>query len=444
MTRTKFLTLFILPFSISVFSQNPIVPPGVYVADPSAKVWGSGKLYVYGSRDERPDYYCSKSYHVLSTKDMKNWNIHEYTFSSAGKNDEVPYNDANLFAPDCQKANNKYYLYYSQPSKGEEGGVAVGNSQVGPFKNGKKMNLGHRSQIDPNVFIDDDGQAYYIWGQFSLKIARLKPNMTEIDTSSVVKDLITEKEHHFHEGANMRKRNGIYYLVYSHMGRGNTPTCIGYATSDSPLGPFTYGGVIIDNIHSDPGAWNNHGSIEKFNDQWYIFYHRPTHGSVAMRKACVEPISFNEDGSIDEVEMTSQGAGPPLNAMDKIDAARACILGGNVRIEGRGENREVLAKTENQNRAGFKYLDFDNGVKKVSANVKVPENCQGGRIQFLIDQSWTTPVGYIDVPSDKKEEWITLTGDIDSNRTKGVHSLWLRFNGTKDAHLFEVDSFTFY
>lgn len=108
------------------------------------------------------------------------------------------------------------------------------------------------------------------------------------------------------------------YLVYADLSRADMPTCIGYATSKAPFGPYTYGGVIVDNDHCNPNNWNNHGSIAKFNGQWYVFYHRSTHGCNKMRKACVEPITFNPDGSIPEVEMTSQGAGGPLEATSEI------------------------------------------------------------------------------------------------------------------------------
>ena len=84
--------------------------------------------------------------------------------------------------------------------------------------------------------------------------------MLEVDTTTIVDGLVTEQEHFFHEGSSMRKRNGIYYMVYSHLRKGR-PTCIGYATSRSPLGPFEYGGVIVDNAGCDPESWNNHGSI---------------------------------------------------------------------------------------------------------------------------------------------------------------------------------------
>ncbi len=431
----KHILLFIFLLTSSVLSaQNPIVPPGMYIADPSAHVWKDGKLYVYGSLDESTNYYCSWRHHVLSTSDMIHWEIEENVFASKGEHDQVSYNDALLFAPDVMFKDGTYFMYYCQPDQNGAEGVATSKSPLGPFTNGKKMNVLGIEEIDPCVFMDDDGQAYYIWGQFEAKIAKLKPNMTEIDSTTLITDLLTEKDHYFHEGGYMVKRNDMYYFIYAHSGRANMPTSIGYAMSESPMGPFTYGGVIVDNDHCDPANWNNHGSIVEFDGQWYVFYHRATHNSNMMRKACVEPIYFNEDGTIDEVEMTSQGAGPPLNPYEKIDAERACLLHGNVRIEAFSGSEEKLAKIHNRDKAGYKYLDFKNGSTKFIARIKPGK--QGGSINVYIDQPWGKKLGTLQVPGNQSDEWIELSCDIEN--TEDVQVLWLTFNGSGED-LFDLD-----
>jgi beta-xylosidase len=190
-------------FIANAKAQNPITPPGVYIADPSAHVWKDGKMYVYGSLDDSPNYYCSKTYHILSTSDMKNWTLTKNSFASAGANDAVTYSDDFLYAPDAQYANGKYYLYYCLASRKSTEGVAVSQSPLGPFNDAKTLNTNGINQIDPCVFIDDDGQAYYIWGQFTAKMAKLKPNMVEIDSTTIRDNIVTEKEHRFHEGGYM-------------------------------------------------------------------------------------------------------------------------------------------------------------------------------------------------------------------------------------------------
>jgi arabinoxylan arabinofuranohydrolase len=161
MKHLLFTFLVIILSNLPSLAQNPIVPSGIYIADPSAHVWLDGKLYIYGSNDESTTYFCSYTHHVLSTSDLKSWELTKDVFASKGKSDEVPYNDDLLFAPDCQYKNGIYYLYYCQPSKDAEG-VVTSKSPIGPFLNGHKIYTKGINEIDPCVFIDDDGQAYYI------------------------------------------------------------------------------------------------------------------------------------------------------------------------------------------------------------------------------------------------------------------------------------------
>ncbi len=445
MKRIVFYCLFLLTGTFAT-AQNPICPPGLNIADPTARVWKDGKLYVYGSRDESLKYYCSYDHWVLSTSDLIHWEYTPNAFASKGPFDQVPFNDQVLYAPDIAFKNGTYYLYYCQPGGIE--GVATSTSPKGPFTNAKEIYLKKKNQIDPAVFVDDDGQAYYIWGQFQEKIAKLKPNMTEIDTTTIVENLVTEKEHFFHEGGYMVKRKGIYYFIYAHMGRKGMPTCIGYATAKSPLGPFKYGGVIVDNDGCDPNSWNNHGSIVEFKGQWYVFYHRTTNGVVNARKTCVEPIFFNADGSISEVEMTSQGAGKPLDAFSQIEAERACLLAGRVRIESfswdqfnplNPANNDQLGQIENKDRAVYKYINFGNGATSVT--VRVAPGAKPGKIQFKLDNSWGAPVGTLDVPGGGDgKAWHTLTCNL--KEIKGVHALHLSFIA-EEKESFNVDSFKF-
>ncbi len=422
-----------------LFSQNPISPPGVYIADPSAHVWKDGKLYVYGSLDESCDYYCSWIHHVMVTEDLKTWKIDQNIFASKGKGDKVNYNNSLLFAPDCAVYKDTFYLYYCQPDNSSAEGVASSVSPIGPFTVGQRLNLGGYNQIDPSLFMDDDGQAYYLWGQFSMKMAKMKSNMRELDLSTLKDSIITEDKHYFHEGAFMAKRNGIYYLVYADISRAEMPTCIGYATSKSPFGPYTYGGVIVDNDHCNPGNWNNHGSIAEFKGKWYVFYHRSTQGCNKMRKACIEPIAFNEDGSIPEVEMTSQGASGPLLATSKIEAERACLLLGNIRVQPITLDNDGLFQIENGDKAAFKYIDFDKGVKTISLRIK--PGTGGGRIVVYLDQPWYRKLAEINLgTSEGTSEWQILSSAVEN--VTGTHALWFQFSG-RGKDLLSIDWFKF-
>lgn len=410
MIKRVFLTIAAsLAFNF-IYAQNPISPMGVYIADPTSRVGLDGQLYIYGSLDVTPGRYCSRDYHVLSSPDLKSWTLHRNSFT----------NDMDLYAPDMMYRNGTYYLYYDTP-RGEEF-VAVSNSPIGPFHDGVKIE--GPTQIDPNIFIDDDGQAYYFWGQFSAKGAKMNADMKTLDMSTMVDGIVTEKDHFFHEGSYVVKRGKYYYFIYADISRNSRPTCLGYSMATSPFGPYEYKGVIVDNAGCDPETWNNHGSIVQFGDNWYVLYHRSTHGSRTMRKACIEPIHFNADGTIDEVGMTSQGAAGPLNAFDRTDAAKACKMQGHVRIrrmDGR-EDREELAGIHGGDAAVWKYLDFGAGAKKVHLRVR---SKLGGRIILRADGPEGMVLGKVKVKAGK--DWTELNARI--KKVSGVHALWLGFDG---------------
>jgi len=423
----RFLTsLFIAFIVVSMLkAQNPISPPGLYLADPSARIFQDGRLYLYASQDESCDYYCSRRHSLLSTTDMKSWQVHPDVFHSEGPKDEVPESDALLFAPDATFINGKYHLYYCLPDPNYSEGVAVGESPAGPFRGGQRIDLGGYNQIDPAVFTDDDGQTYYLWVQFSLNMARLNPDGKSLDLSTIQDSILTESRHYFHEGAYLTKRNGLYYLVYADISRADKPTCIGYAVSESPMGPYTYGGVIVDNRQCNPGNWNNHGSIAEFNGQWYVFYHRSTHGCNKTRKACVEPIDFTSDGHIPEVPMTTQGALPPLPARDTLSAARACLLFGDVRVVQSGGQSEVLSGFGNGDKAAFKYTKFDTELKR--ATIRLKQGQKGGQIRLRLDQPWHQEIARFNLP-EGQPGWQTLSVDL-SSIPKGERTLWFLVYG---------------
>lgn len=355
-------------------AQNPLLPPQWHIPDAEAHAMPDGKLYLYGSCDKNTGNFCSTEYYVASTADLLEWDIDGPSFdvSEAGWangsqkrsslsnvktfddlpehiKQHLPENAQNiplqqiiaaieahaegslppktlLYAPDAIEKGGKYFLYFCCSDDSE--GVAVSDRPTGPFHSACRLPV---EGIDPAVFIDQDGQGYYYWGQFSACGAKLEGSMTSIDERTIVNGLLTEKEHYFHEGSSVRKRGDIYYYVFADVSRGK-PTCLGYATGKSPLGPFVYRGVLIDNACCDPGSWNNHGSIEEWNGQWYVFYHRSSQNSEYMRRVCAEPIFFDENGLIQEVKMTSQGPGAPFVAGEMIPAYTACEVAGGAYI----------------------------------------------------------------------------------------------------------------
>ena len=421
--------------------MNPILPIEHFVPDVEARQWRDGRLYLYGSYDiSGGTSYCSFELHTFSSADMLHWQDHGVCFRSTGPDSDVPWADALLFAPDCVYKDGKYYLFFCLSDNSE--GVAESPHPQGPFTHAVPVEGADGDAIDPAVLVDDDGQVYYYWGQFSLRAARLRPDLKGIEPGSLVSGLIDEARHGFHEGASIRKHNGLYYLVYTDISRGRA-TCLAYATSASPLGPFEKRGILIANTGCDPQTWNNHGSIAEFNGQWYVFYHRSSQASNFNRRVCVEPITFLPDGSIAEVEMTTQGHTAPLPAAERIDAWRACLLSGSVRTEAVGSLQdgfsEHLSRIQPGDWAGYKYVDFGAGVSTFSA--RAGSLFEGGAIEIHLDRPDGPLAGTCAVPrTGGWQQWQTVSCPIQG--AAGVRAVYLVFRG-KVGRLFDLSSFSF-
>jgi arabinoxylan arabinofuranohydrolase len=287
--------------------KNPFVTH-IYTADPSAHVWNDGRLYVYPSHDIDPPRGCDRMdrYHVFSTTDMKNWTDHGEILNSS----QVPWGRKDggfMWAPDCAYKDGTYYFYFPHPSGDNwndtwKVGVATSKHPVKDFKvQGYIEGLGDaKAMIDPCVFVDDDGLAYFYYGGGGRCVGtRLKSNMTEIAeplrTMEGLKD--------FHEAAWVHKKDGVYYLSYAdnHVENGKGANRLNYATSKSPLGPWTYRGIYLE----PTGCDTSHGSIVEYKGKWYAFYHNcALSGRGNLRSICVDRLYYGKDGSIKMVKQT--------------------------------------------------------------------------------------------------------------------------------------------
>ena len=328
-----------------------------------------------------------------------------------------------LFAPDCLYRDGKYYLYFCMSDDSE--GVAVSDQPEGPFANPVQLPCGG---IDPAIFIDDDGQAYYYWGQLFSHGVKMNADMMSFDRDSIVDNLVTEEKHFFHEGSSMRKIGDTYYYVYADMERGK-PTSLGYSTSKSPLGTFRYQGIIIDNAECDPASWNNHGSIECVNGQWYVFYHRCSRGGQQHRRLCIEPITINPDGTIDEVKMTSQGIGAPFAPGEKIFGYQACGVKGTVYIgvDEKYGYEEKLMNISAGDEAVFRYVKSENTWNKIELT------CAGsGKVRVLMNGE---EAGSVEIGAEKSV-LKTVEGKI--RMAAGEYELTLQFEKAEALEILEV------
>jgi len=310
--------------SATASATNPLITDQ-FTADPTARVF-EGRVYVYPSHDirEPPGYtgrknwFVMEDYHVFSSENLTDWTDHGVILTQK----DVPWADPNAFAmwaPDCVFKDGKYYFYF--PTKDKTGekriGVAIADTPVGPFKPEANYMAGVLG-IDPDVFIDKDGSAYMSWSRNdALVMAKLKPNMLEIDGEITALDYLPKKG--LQEGPFMLERKGVYYLTYPHVA--NKIERLEYATATSPTGPFTWKGVLLD--ESETGCWTSHHSIVEYKGEWYLFYHdRDLSPDFDKRRAIrADKLFFNDDGSIRKVVPTLRGVGL-VNATSEIHIDR--------------------------------------------------------------------------------------------------------------------------
>lgn len=314
--RSKALIFLAILTSSAVQAQNPIIKH-IFTADPAPLVYND-TVFLYTGHDtasvsatnyKMPDWY------VFSSTDMVNWKDHGVCLSPQ----TFSWATGDAYAAQCVQRNGKFYWYVSTFHKNDENskggaaiGVAVSDRPTGPFKDaiGKALVVNEMTtdmkhgwdDIDPTVFIDDDGEAYLYWGNGSCKYAKLKENMIELDGS-----ITAFKPEHYIEGPWLYKRNGLYYLVYA--GAGTKPEMIEYCTASGPLGPWTYRGIIQENV---PNSFTTHPGIVDYKGKSYFFYHNgalPTGGSY-RRSICVDYLYYNADGTIQKVVQTNKGVDP--------------------------------------------------------------------------------------------------------------------------------------
>ena len=386
---------------------NPYLPNWEYIPDGEPRVFGD-RIYVYGSHDRKDSIdFCDYKLKVWSApvSDPTKWVCHGDIFRSRDGHDspsDVDWTDELLFAPDVVERGGKYYLYaYIVNAKGC---VAVADRPEGPFRllSRYKYDIPNHYDngtfIDPGVLVDDDGRVYVYCGYQGSYMCELKDNMYEAVPGSYKLDIIpTAEPHRFFEACSPRKINGTYYLIYSPQ-RGS---CLDYATSDSPTGPFTYRGTIIDNWIDFPGG-NDHGSVCCVNGQWYIFYHRMTNGTIMSRRGCVERIEILPDGTIPQVEMTSLGFEESLNPYDFTQADTACVLKGGCYITETSVFERPIVNVTDGCVMGWKYFDFgeDFASKTMQIRLKLRGTGSRGRVHVRLDSEDGEELGTVDFAED--------------------------------------------
>jgi len=490
---------------------NPFLPSYEYIPDGEVHVFGD-RVYLYGSHDRcHGAHFCLNDYVCYSAdiNDLTDWKYEGviYRKDQDPRNQNIP-TDAKeiplmpgieaekpenlnprgvhaMYAPDVvQGLDSRYYLYYCLDILPEIA-VAVCDTPAGEFEflgfvrysDGTILGTkeGDFFQFDPGLFIDEDGTIYlysggpvhkkYIDATLSSQVMTLEVDMLTLKTAprkllpSVFEGEGTGFEgHEFFEASSIRKINGKYYFVYSSIN--SHELC--YAISDYPDKDYKFGGTIVSigdiylngrtNQESVNYLGNTHGCIEKVGHQWYVFYHRQTNRTNFSRQACAEKIIFDDNGHIQQVEVTSCGLNnAALNGKGKYPANICCHLTGK---EGAKFSHPLIMKLDypfltqdlsdtdvnceltekdllepiqyirnikDGSVAGYKYFEF----KDVNNIVLEVRGIAKGKIQVLKELNGEE-LGEIDI-NINSSEWEVSSGTV--NIPDGISSLYFLYKG---------------
>lgn len=435
-------------YSSVSLADNPIAQ-NIYTADPAPLVYGD-TMYIYTGHDEdelikqdNGTQYTMNDWRCYSSKDMVNWTDHGIIASI----ETFSWAEGSAWAAHCIERDGKFYLY--TPIKKKNGGmvigVAVADSPTGPFKDalGKPLHEDSWYDIDPSGMVDDDGQAYLYFGNTTLKYAKLNDDMISFDTSIGKNGVVTvEKSEEgfgpsgFTEASWLYKRNDLYYMIYA----SGMPEQIVYSTSDSPEGPWEYRGVIMP---SQGGSFTNHPGIIDFQGHSYFVYHNAAlpDGSGYHRSVCVEEFTFNEDGTIPQFDMTTEGveAITTLNPYTRIEA-ETIAWGNGLETQNSSDEGVYVYDIHSGDNLKVKNVDFGTeGAVNFTACIAANKN---STIQLHLDRIDGPVIGTLSISSDDESEaWKELSTSISG--ANGIHDLFMVFEGDSQEELFCFDYWKF-
>lgn len=492
---------------------NPYLPLWEHIPDGEPYVFedpdnpGKYRVYIYGSHDTRITDYCGRELVVWSAAvdNLNEWRydgeILRVSLNAEGQPVDPEGLSDVLFAPDVAvktepDGTRMYYLYPNDQVGGRQNLIARSPRPDGPFEvcNWSKDNPNMTEGVlgfDPAVFVDDDGRVYGYWGFQRSYAAELDPETmcTVKPGTQVIEDMIPGGQEddlfRFFEASSIRKVKDKYVFVYSRwtkdgeFGLPVTNYTLAYAYSDAPLGPWTYGGTIIDGrareidengnpIPSATATGNTHGGICEIEGQWYVFYHRQTGLDEFARQAMVAPITVNvQEGKggkveISEGEYNSQGFSVDgLNPLEVHSAGLACwytgtkpqqhawpnkTFFGSYVASGYGTDDKFDAPYAIRNNTnpvvnntagsivGYKYFNFTSthGRKDLQLVLNLIPEGVDGRIIVMADRPWTsqggTVLGTLQIKSDMPQVPTDLSVELPAaGDLTGKHAIFLKF-----------------
>ena len=449
-------------------AQNPFVQTWC-TSDPAPMVH-NGTMYVYTGHDEDgADFFWMQEWRVYSTQDMVNWQDHGSPLAL----ESFSWADDRAWASQTIERDGKFYWYicaHSKLSGGMAIGVAVADSPTGPFKDalGKPLfENGSWDHIDPTVMIDDDGQAWLMWGNpqvYYLKLNRdmisyegelgKLPMTEEAFGGPMMKEREKGKKYKdsYVEGPWLTKRNGTYQLLYA---AGGVPEHISYSTAPSPLGPWKYAGEIMPLC--DTNSFTNHCGVADYKGHSYFFYHtgKLPQGGGFGRSVAVEEFKYNADGSFPTIMPTDAGVKPVavFNPYRKVEAETMAFSKG-VKTEQNDEVGVYVSDIHNGDYIKLQNVAFANKYPR-TFTARVASGLRGGQIEIHLDSIGGRCLGTLNVPGTGGwEKWQTITVDLDYSTITDIDAptrtisglnlpatadVYLVFKGRKGPKLFNFD-----
>ena len=424
-----------------------------FTADP-APVVIDGKVYLYTTHDnDGARGFQMFDWLLYVSDDLVNWQ----DYGPVASLDDFKYYDGNngAWAEQVVEANGSYYMYC--PIHGHGIGVLTADHPYGPFHDplGEPLvwQKEHWNDIDPTVWIDDDGQAYMYWGNPELYSVKLGKDMISL-AGPIVKH---PKIEDYQEGPWFWKHDGHYYMAFAST---CCPEGIGYAMSDGPEGPWEYKGHIMDHTVRTRG---NHPGIIEYKGKSYVFglnydiMHLKTFAHAEQRSVSMAEMHYNPDGTIQEVPYFLDNVVEQVKPFDPYCRGNDNLLH---RVEAETMAWGYGLKTSYED-SGFEfddklgYLprnmyvhDIDNGEyilvrgvdfgRKGAKKIIASFGSDGiGCMEIHLDSPDGPMAGIISVtPTGGKLEFKRFTRKF-KKRIRGIHDLYFVFTGA------EKDMFTF-
>jgi len=451
MKKDTLILLFLISGTFLCRAQNPIIQTK-YTADPAPLVYND-TVFLYTSHDEDDagpgmGKFLMKDWLLYTSTDMVNWTDHGVVASlkdfTWGKQDN------GAWAPQCIERNGKFYLYCPLHMNGI--GVLVSDSPYGPFKDpiGKPLIKNSMDDIDPTVYIDDDGQAYLYWGNPKLYHVKLNEDMVSYSGDILSEEMTIEafgkRDGHpkratqYEEGPWFYKRDNNYYMAFAST---CCPEGMGYSMSKSPTGPWEYKGSIMD---GDGRSSGNHPGIIDYKGKSYIFGFNfrlnfmitDTHHE--RRSVCVEEFKYNPDGTIPKLPFWSETGIKPVGVLNPFKRTEAETIAWSQGLNtAKGENGMYVTAVDSGDYIKIQAVDFGKGAKKFEANIGA--GAAGGIVEIHLDSATGPLVGTLKVNSTgSSSKWVNQSCPV--KKQSGVHDVYFVFKGT-DKNLFNFDWWKF-